>query len=278
MPEFTKLRSDCRGVGDHTTEGKAERRCERNVFVRLGFTLIELLVVIAIIAILAAMLLPALARAKQQALKVNCLNNLRQLQVAWHMYIDDFNGAVVINYGGSPWGYGISMPGSWYVGNPTHDTTTTNIENGTLFPYTRNARIYRCPTDTQTVPGTSVLLSLSYSLNLWIGGNDTWVPELISKYSQFIKPGPAATYTFAHENDQSIDDGRLGMDPPGQWDWLNYPTSRHSRGGTFSFADGHQEYWKWRGSSVIVFHGYGGSAPVNDPDLIRVQAGLPDDY
>jgi prepilin-type N-terminal cleavage/methylation domain-containing protein/prepilin-type processing-associated H-X9-DG protein len=242
---------------------------------RHAFTLIELLVVIAIIAILAAMLLPALSRAKQQALKVNCLNNLRQLQVGWHMYIDDFGGFVPLNYGGNIWGYGMSMPGSWYVGSPLHDTTTTNIQNGTLYPYAPNARTYHCPTDTAKVPGTSTLLALSYSLNNWIGGNDTWVPLLISKYTQLVQPGPAATYTFVHENDQSIDDGRLGMDPPGNWYWLNYPTSRHNLGCTFSFADGHQEYWKWRGSSVLVFHGYGASTPVGDPDVARVQAGLP---
>src|SRR5438067_6389892 len=100
-------------------------------FARFGFTLIELLVVIAIIAILAAMLLPALGRAKEKARRIQCLNNLKQLQLCWHMYADDNGGVVPPNEND----HDVENAGSWIVGKVTTDVNTTNIENGILFAY-----------------------------------------------------------------------------------------------------------------------------------------------
>src|SRR3989442_12458467 len=106
---------------------------------QIGFTLIEFLVVIAIIAILAGLLLPALSRAKARAQSVVCINNLKQLQYAWLMYVHDNNDVMPLNiagsFGGGGGGWGTAAIGSWVVGNPKFDTTTSNIQSGVLFTY-----------------------------------------------------------------------------------------------------------------------------------------------
>ena len=139
------------GTESHTKSALThdqDGRTSRTNMKRRGFTLIELLVVIAIIAILAAMLLPALSKGKQQALKIACLGNLKQLQMGWGMYALDCNGYMASNHAVYPQG---SLPGSWVVGDTLRDTTTTNLESGCLFGYTRSTAVYRCPAERSTV-------------------------------------------------------------------------------------------------------------------------------
>src|SRR5258708_2105762 len=141
---------------------------------RNAFTLIELLVVIAIIAILAGMLLPALSKAKAKGQSIACLNNLRQLQLAWIIYADDHNDLMCPNKStgnGTDLDSYRGLPGSWVLGNVRLDSSPTNIESGVLFPYTKSLGVYKCPTDRSfTVKAPKVPRNRSYMLNLYLDG------------------------------------------------------------------------------------------------------------
>src|SRR5258707_139822 len=125
-----------------------------------GFTLIELLVVIAIIAILASLLLAALAKAQAKAHRIPCLNNPKQLQLCWHMYVDENQEKTPPNENDGD----TELGGSWIIGKVTTDVNTTNIENGILFPYNRSVGIYKCPSDKSliTAGGVQIPRTRSY--------------------------------------------------------------------------------------------------------------------
>jgi len=236
-----------------------------------AFTLIELLVVITIIAILAALLLPALAKAKERATKIQCLNNLKQLQFCWEMYLGDNNQALPPNHSSGPHA---SVTGSWILGNVQTDTSTTNIENGVLFPYNRSVRIYKCPADksilrvtvTRSSPSTR-----SYSITVYMG-------EVFTKFSEIVNPPPAQAFVFMDEEDSlnspnhSINDGYMTMNPYPANNWADSPSKRHNRGACLSFADGHVEYWKWKSAGKNFV---GQAKPDEIPDLRRLQAAVP---
>ena len=221
-----------------------------------GFTLIELLVVIAIIAILAAMLLPALSKAKIKAQMIQCMNNSRQLTLGWIMYNGDNNEVVL----------GAT---AWCGGSQMRDTASADfmdyelLRNLPLSPYVgRSIMVWRCPGSTrvstlgQTLgqPGAR-----SYSMNSWVGHyghrDDSPVYFEFTKMTQFQRPGAANTFVLLDESD-SINDGwfmsdMAGFDPrnPAQQEAAGFgdaPGSWHARACGFSFADGHSEIHKWR--------------------------------
>ena len=238
---------------------------------RQGFTLIELLVVIAIIAILAAMLLPALSRAKQRAQTIHCLSNLKQLQLCWQMYVDDNNNMLPPNHSS---GSHASTAGSWILGHAQFDISTTNIENGVLFQYNRSVGIYKCPTDKSVVMATrneSYPSTRSYSITAYMG-------EVFTKFSEIIDPPPTRSFVFMDEEDsfnspnKSINDGYMVINPYPSDKWGDLPSKRHNKGACLSFADGHVENWKWKSGGNTFL---GQAKPDEIPDLRRLQEAVP---
>jgi prepilin-type N-terminal cleavage/methylation domain-containing protein/prepilin-type processing-associated H-X9-DG protein len=214
-----------------------------------GFTLIELLVVIAVIAILAGLLLPALGRAKARGQGVACLGNVKQITLAWSLYADDHNSALVNNHGVDEtrarrqnW---VNNVQDWAVND--ENTNLLLLTEAKLGPYVSgSAAVFKCPSDKSAA---AVGLRIrSYSMNSLVGDPGVLTNRFNPAYVQYFREGdvvnPSRTFVILEEHPDTINDGFF-MNRLDEYKWGNLPASYHNGAANLSFADGHQETHRW---------------------------------
>ena len=232
-----------------------------------AFTLIELLVVIAIIAILAAMLLPVLAKAKAKGLQIACVSNYKQLQLCWQMYTDDNQDKLPPNQARDYVAGRILMKStedSWLANsNAFLDGNADWIRAGCLFGYNKSLGIYRCPADKSTVMNDGITprthsVSMSVYMNGITNPLEGWYQRFWHKLTQIRRPGPTRAMVFVDEHENSIQQNTFCCNSPAvdlfgtdKYQWISFPATRHNNGATFSFADGHVETWRWKETKTI---------------------------
>jgi len=207
-----------------------------------GFTLIELLVVIAIIAILLAILMPALNRVREQGKRAACLSNVKQLTLAWLMYAyenDDkiVNASTFFSRTGEP-----AWIGAVWQSTAPEEQRREQLKDGILYPYCKDVDIYRCPTGIRGEVLTYAIVDAMNGATSIPGTKD----RMVKRLNQIQRPGERLVF---------VDEGKIS---PDSWtvyydreSWWDRPTVRHGDGTNFSFADGHSDYWKWKDPRTV---------------------------
>ena len=268
-----------------------------------GFTLIELLVVIAIIAVLMAILFPALNRAREQGRRAVCLSNLKQLALAWNMYADENDDKIVNGeaagsanglastpstsnnrHPGEKWWVGGDCASGYMAGDQLPMQVQFNaIRNGALYPYTKKETLYRCPTG---VRGEMRTYSIGDSMN-GIPRSGTSINSesrgarngrtvlWIKKRTEITSPSPAFRLVF-------LDEGRITPDSYATHyqneRWWDPPFVRHGDGTNVAFADGHSAYWKYKGQKTLETGKLAAVSGLDASNLHQMQPESPEDY
>lgn len=214
-----------------------------------AFTLIEVLVVVGIIALLAALLLPALGSAKARAQKMRCANNIRQLSLAWWLYADDNSDALVNNHGlqetktrQENWANNLQ---DWL--SSEGNTNLAGLTTGKLAPYLQGSTpVFKCPSDKSVADNGPRIRSMS--MNSLVGDpgvlTNVFNPQLVQFFRSADIPNPANIYVFLDEHPDTINDGFF-MNRWEDYRWGNLPASYHNGAANLSFADGHVESHRW---------------------------------
>ena len=231
---------------------------------REGFTLAELLVTVGVIAVLMAILLPSLVRAREQARRVSCMSNLRQLTSGYLHFAQANDGALPINKIGQ---------GSrgWVLTQNLQNLTlpTDALTMGTLYRYVSNVDVYRCPADDSGA-------LRSYSINDYLNGDwpqiDLPYPRHAKRLAQVSNPSGVMLFIESYIDVRSpvaFPNFRMNPYSTSNESWVDHPSGRHNQGACLSFVDGHTEYWQWTDPNTWTPAAQGAAT-----DLLQLQRAL----
>ncbi len=235
-----------------------------------AFTLVELLLVISIIAVLAALLLPALAAAQARGKRVTCLDNLKQSAVSFQMYTADNDGKLAQNYPLVETG-----TNSWVLGNmkvAADSTNQTLLRQGKFYPYASQVALYRCPSDPSRTGDAPRVRS--YSMNGWIGSRYMESYPRTNGFRTFVRDSelsaarPAKLWVIIDEHEASIDDAWFLVTMDDSRPFASFPATRHEGSYGLNFADGHTEFYKLHEPEAKMAEG---EVSPNNPDWQRLK-------